>query len=277
MGGLALLGAGSVSTPASTPFNPADYGTVAVWLDCSDSTYCLDSGGSAAAPDEAVQTLTDRSGNSRSGLQTTGARQGLWRASVKNSLGAIDVTQSSSNWYQLQNSLGLVRNVSGMTFAYVLNPDDISQFFCTIAAFTENSSWDPRVRIRLIDQNGTDYRFSFSGVRSDSDSLTTVTPAVDFAKNNWHILVVVVDYANALLSMYVDGTAIYSPTAFLTAGSTDNTDSQIGPPLCIQDPGLNFAYDGYLGECIIYQSALDATNRGNLTTALGTKWDITVA
>lgn len=276
MGLVTCVGAGGVISGGAAPFNPANYGTVAVWLDCSNSTYCLDSGGSAAAPDEAVQTLTDRSGNSRSGLQTTGARQGLWRSSVKNSLGAIDVTQSSSNWYQIQNGLGLARNIPGMTLAYALSPDDISQFFCTISVFTENSSWDPRIRVRLIDQDGTNYRFSFSGVRSDSDTLTTVTPATNFAKNTWHILVVIIDYANALLSMYVDGTAIYSPTAFLTAGNTDNTDSQIGPPLCIQDPGLNFAYDGYLGEYIIYQSALDATNRANLTAALGAKWAITV-
>lgn len=261
----------------TTAFNPASYGTPVIWLDCSSSAYCLDSGGNPADPDEAVQTLTDRSGNSREGLQTTVARQGVWRSSVQNSLGAIDVAASSSNWYSLQNSTSVTQNIGGLTLAYVFNPQDLSPFFCTMNMFMRNGDWEPRVRLRLIDQDGTNYQISFAGRRLDADALSVVTPGTNYAKDVWRILVIVVDYTNALLSMYVNGAELYAPTAFLTSGSTSNTASDINSPLGIQDPGLSFAYDGQLGEYVVYQAALDATNRGGLTAALGTKWGITVS
>lgn len=273
---LTCLGAGGLIGGGTAPFNPADYGNAVLWYDCSDNAYCLDSGNAPADPDEAVQTLTDRTGNTYDGVQATGARQGIWKSNIQNSLGALLVDQSNSNWYSVSGGADITNNISGLTLVWVYSAEDISQFYCTLCNFTENSSWDPRVRVRLIYNNTTIYNVSFTGVRQDADSEATITSAGTFNVSTWYVLTVVIDYANALASIYVNSAAAVSPTAFQTAGSTDSTDSQIDATFCIQDPGLNFAFDGYIGEYIVYNEALGNTDRGNLITALGDKWGITV-
>lgn len=274
MGLLSCLGAGG-PLGGGGGFDPANYGSVALWYDMSDSTYCLDSGGNPASDGEDVQDVIDRSGNNYDGLMSTVSRQATWEANSQNGLGALQFIAADKHSYAIQNALGMYRNIPGATISIVMNCTEINNSFygTLLNIFTPaGNTW---LRLRAQYATGTSYYLYAASRRIDADGESTqLANAQDYAINTWHYFTVVIDYTNATIAFYGDGVEILAPTAFATAGSTENSDSNADPLFCVQDVGQNFTYEGLLGEFIVYNEALGSVDRAALEAALASKWGL---
>lgn len=271
---LPCLGAGG---PVSSGggFDPSDYGSVALWYDCSDSTYCLDAGGNPATDGEEVETVVDRSGNTYDGFMATVSRQATWEAAEQNGLGALYFLATEKNSYRIVNALGMYRNIPGATVSFVINCTEIDNSFYGTLLHIYTAGDNTWLRVRLMWASSTSYNLQVVSRRIDADGASTqLVNSATYNINSWHYFTIVIDYTNALLSVYGDGVQILAPTAFATAGSTQNSDSNQDPYWCVQDVGQNFTYEGLMGEFIIYNEALDTTDRAALEAALATKWGL---
>ena len=86
----------------------------------------------------------------------------------------------------------------------------------------------------------------------------------------------VLDYGNSDAFLYENGTLLNSNTSFQTDGNTSDTDSDF-VHIGATGGGLGSFLDGFIGEIILYQRALSATERQRVERHLGRKWGITVA
>jgi len=251
-------------------FDAGDHGTALIWYDCSDSTYCLDSGSAAASDSEEVATLTDRSGNSRDATQSTSGSRAVWRAAQQNGLGALDFSASRPDFFVMQNSRGVTRNRSGLTVVSVQRPIATNQYEM-VCLFADNSGAD-RISYYLTDQYNGNYKQTLDCKRSDGESAENLTSS-DVAKNLWKVLVLVLNYSAGSWQMYENGASTGSGS-LQSSGTTSDTDSNADPVLMAYDGSGSYPGDDLFGEFVVYDSALNSTQVGALCDDLALKWDL---
>jgi len=172
-----------------------------------------------AAVGDAVAGVDELSGNG-------------YHATQSNSLYRPILRQDANGKYYLEfdgaddhlvvgGAANMTRNIGYITMAAgakITNTADIGAIFYASGAEGDNNT---RSSIRL---NIANQEFGVGGRRLDSDSLTyltTTAPTGNFSTVSY------IDYANALAEVRINKTSAVGPSAFLTAGSTSDTASNI--------------------------------------------------
>lgn len=243
-GGRNIGGGGAFGGVGGGAFVPTDVAGLLVWADASQVT--------GKVNNDAVSQLDDSSGNGFHFTQATGANQPLYKTSQINGQpvlefdGSNDVLRSS---YQ---------NADQSITLFV-----VGRFLSGVAANRRILGLGPSEASIFYQATGTQFGYyanSASGVQDLGGVATDATIlALVFAS-----AASVVAYRDGASVATFDPHDIYhlSGTAALTLGA--------------QDAGSEFA-KCQIGEVLIYNSALSASDRGDVTTYLGDKWGITVA
>ncbi len=225
---------------AAAPFTPASIAGLQLWLDASQI-----SGG--LINNDPVSTWNDVSGNSRNATQSGGSRP-TYRTNVKNGKPAIFfVSGMSSSGQYMTGSLTLSQPMT--VFAAVQHTGSFTYQFILDGSTN---------RVALVRYTPTDNLYD---VFAGSDG--TVSHTDD---TNWHYLGGVVNGASSSLS--IDGVN----TTGLSSGSNSLGSTYMvgtsGP-----SPG-SLSMDGYIGDLIIYDTALGTTDRQAVEAYLAAKYAI---
>lgn len=220
--------------PASGPFSPPDIAGLTVWLKAD---------GLSLNNNDPVSTWTDSSGNGHDATQSGGSRP-VYKTGIKNSKPAV----LFAGGQYMSGSLTLSQPMTVFFVIQHLNTGTDYQFYLDGAS--------NRVAfVRLV--TGSDGYDLFAGADA------VVSQAQD---SNWHYLSGVVNGASSIVA--INGTA----TTGLDSGSNSLGSTYylgcFGPT-----PGM-FYMDGYIAEMIIYNSALNTTNRQLVEAYLAAKYAI---
>ncbi len=240
MGVQVLRRAGVLQSQAAAGGDPIAGLSPYVWLDPEPL---------ALANNDPVSSYTDASGNSRHATQATSALRPVFKTNVQNGLPAL--------LFGVDDALATAG--FGVTLAQPLTVSIV----CNIVGSGAGSG-----------------RWLFDGIDATNRAAvfkntdTTINPYAGsiggFAQaepTGWHIWTTVFDGASSVI--YKDGVSVGAASwgtnglAGLTVG---NRYSQV------DGDGL----DGYMGDALLFNRALDSTDRGVLHGALGSKWAISV-
>lgn len=190
----------------------------------------------------AVETwLSLNTSNTIYGRQTTGALQPVLISNAINGKKAIRFTSASSTQLDLINALSLCNGINKITIyaVYKVTTGGTGQ---QIVHFSKNA--DVNTRAAIISSSGNANGVaarrpdsSGSAVVSGNSSLTT------------KIVCGVIDFSATTATFYENGAAINTNAAFLTAGSTDATNSMTAK---IGGTGSGNYYDGDFAEVLVY-------------------------
>lgn len=256
-------------------FNAAAYGTVLTWLDGSDNSVVLASGGSPAANNGKVDKWTDKGTGAANARQTTDANRPIYKTAQQNSLSVVDYTNTSSQYFSFENSTAFAQNKAALTLVMVHKPVLQEQYQMLI--YIQDNGGSDRVSAYVTDQGGGNYKPQADINRTDGGPAYGLYDAGDLAYSAWDILIWEFDFANGTWAIYNRNSTVRasSTTQFGGSGSTSNTAAAIEPQL--GQYGGTAKYNGQMGEVILYNGTLSSTVRSSLKVALGAKWGITVS
>lgn len=265
----------STYTPNGGGFNAATYGTVLTWLDGSDNSVVLDSGGAPCSDGEKVDKWTDKGAGGVSARQTTDANRPVYETAQQNSLSVVEYTNTSDQYFTFENGLALAQNKAALTLVMVMKPTLQEQY--QMLLYIKDNGGADRISAYVTNQGGGNYKLQADINRTDGGPSYGLYDAGDLAYNAWDIIIWEFDYANGTWAIYNRNSTVRtsSTTQFGGSGNTSNTAAS-GQPQLGQYGGAS-KYNGQMGEVILYDGTLSAPTRSSLKTALGTKWGITVA
>ena len=171
-----------------------------------------------AAVNDAVAGVTDQSGNGYHPTQPTAGYRPILRQDAN---GKYYLEFDGNDDHLLIDAPNMTRNIGYITMAAgakITNTAAVGAIFYASGAAGDANT---RSSIRL---NGANQEFGVGGRRLDSDSLmylTTTAPTGNFSTVSY------IDHANALAEVRINKTSAVGPSAFLTAGSTSDTASNI--------------------------------------------------
>lgn len=247
------------------PFSPLDL-TPKLWLDAADTSTITSSSGN-------VSQWNDKSGSGWHVSQATGTAQPNTGTVTQNGRNVIDFNGSTD--YLFRNTVGIGRNVTGMTVYIVAKHDSQTDNSTPIAASNSLSFSTNRFFIFLAgNSGGSGAAYNAQGRTLDSDSAIQITSTLGTYENVWATQTVVYDYANTDVNQYVNGTLNGSNTAFQTATTTSNTDS-LRLVVGVNHNLAAVSYmDGQIAEILVYHSAHTASQRALVLDYLNGKWGI---
>lgn len=226
----------------SSAFVPTDIANLALWLDASDTGTITESGGS-------VSQWDDKSGNSNHATQGTGSSQPTTGTRTINSLNVLDW---STDYMSLTSAIS---RTSGYTILVVGNGDDFS---ADVRAFTGSSTGagfvfrvdDGPINLEIVRRNQ-------AVLLTGSSTISTATDYIFSGRTS-------AAGNNAQLNGSSEGSNATNPSY------TADLDT-IGA----QDNGPVDAWDGMIGEIIIYTSILSDSQMNQVGNYLSDKWGIT--
>jgi len=244
-------------------FNPKGIANLGLWLDASEDSSLTFNGNT-------VSEWRDLSGNGRHMEQGTAVAQPDATTRTQNGRRVLDF---QSGQFMLGNaaSLNVLRDKPGGTGFVVGKLDGTASqqvfFLATISGSNALARY-------LVDNDPASNTWRVGGRRLNSDSFDSVAlnGSVD---TNSNVLTGVLDYANSDAFLYENGSLLGSNTSFQTDGNTFDTDSD-AVAIGASPAGTSAFLNGFIGEIILYQRALSATERQRVERYLGVKWGITV-
>jgi hypothetical protein len=252
--------------PLATGFNPKSIANLGLWLDASVTSSLTLNGNT-------VSQWSDLSGNGRHAVMATAAVQPDATTRTQNGLRVLDFdgskgmfVHSASGGVTNLTGAAIARNVPGVTIiaACAFDTSSGTQFLFNANTNTQAS----RSAIVLTGGN-----ILAGGRRLNADAFASV----QYAHNsNANIISGVLDYANSDAFIYQNGALQNSSSSFQTDGNSQNGDStsvEVGST----GNGTISRLDGFIGELLVFQRALSATERLQVERYLGRKWGITVA
>lgn len=176
----------------------------------------------------------------------------------------LTVYSKSGGTFTNLSRLDMFRNVSGATLFIVKKNTNYSNTANIFLASTTTATSS-----RILVQTATTPINSFGGRRLDADAFASVTDSPS-ATTNFQIFNGVIDYANSDIYMYVNNALRGSSTSFQTNGNSSDTNSaSIGFSV-----GLATYFTGDIGEVLLFNRKLDATEISNIYNYLSVKWGI---
>lgn len=266
---------------------PATIPGLQLWLDASyaPSLYDATSGGSLVAADGAVARWEDRSGNGRHATQSTSGSRPLRKTSVQ---GGRDVLRFDGS----SDSLSIAGSTSAFNFLHsgdstvflVWKPvgtNDSTNFDLLLSNNISGLSIDNKTGFYIRWDNylsGSQYNRTVAVVANNGQSRFVATPPNDsFAPDAWHVLSFVCDPANATTAnrgaMRRNGG---SALTLATEGSAALPTGDASYDLTIgKEAGADASHaGGDFAEIIMYDSALNDTDRAAVEGYLLAKWGI---
>ena len=245
-------------------FNPRSISNLGLWLDASaDSSLTFNA--------TTVSEWRDLSGNGRHMEQGTAVAQPVATTRTQN---GRRVLEFQGGQFMLGNSasLNVLRDKPGGT-VFVVGKLDQTGFPQTFIVATISGSDVSSRAILDMELAGNSWRVGGRRLDSDSFGFVRLPGSVD---TNSNVLTGVLDYASSDAFLYQNGSLLGSNASFQTDGNTSDTDSNV-VSIGATTAGATALLDGFVGEIILYQRALSATERQRLERYLGVKWGITVA
>jgi hypothetical protein len=234
--------------------------TTAAWYDYSDSsTLTLVSG--------AISQVNDKSGNARTGVQTTASKRPALQSSIQNGLDVARHDGAGDLIDFISTSAGIARNIQGLSIFSVFNRtggDSIGLVYNASSGSATTS-----IRSCIGYDNPSTATFG-AGRRLDSDSgQSHIGPTA----SGWLIGSAEYDYANAELYVGTDG-VVSARGGFQTAGSTSDTNSLsvVSGSIDTTIPANRFGGD--VGEIIVVQEILSVDDRQRVEGYLAHKWGL---
>ena len=247
-------------------FSPLDLDGLALWLDASDLSTITHSSG-------AVSQWDDKSGYARHATQGDAAYQPTTGTMTLN---GRNVLAFSTDILNLANAAGVFRNAGVGTAFAVARSTETTTPRRFLLGFSTNSPTQARFTPFA---NQAVNRFGFGGRRLNTDSFQTVSSTQDHAAA-WRLAMFEVAWVNGQARIRENGAETLAPTAFQSAGSSDDSDSaavQIGG-LSTGDPGVT-SWPGEIAELIVVRTAarLTAGEIASVERYLAAKWGVTLA
>lgn len=243
---------------------PRQISGLRLWLDNPD-TLGLADGAAASA-------WTDISGLANNGGQATGTKQPVYRASASlpaaiNGRGAFQFDGADDN-FSITNAdfLAATNAASGITVlavAYSTSPDINNHDFLGIGITGTTHRFLAGVR-------GNPQKWALAGRRLDGDTLTALL-GLTTVTAGWRLVAVTVDWANSDAFVYLNQTLDNSTTTFLADGTTSATNAGSAAVGSGCNGTLEF-WHGYLAEVLVYDRALTATERQQVSDYLEVKY-----
>jgi hypothetical protein len=140
-----------------------------------------------------------------------------------------------------------------------------------VCLFSDSGGAD-RISYYLTDQYNGSYKQTVDCKRSDGEGAENLTSS-DVTKNEWKVLVLVLNYSAGTWQMYENGSSTGSGS-LQSSGSTSDTDSNADPVLMAYDSSGSYAGDDLFGEFVVYDSALNSSAVADLSDDLALKWDL---
>lgn len=178
---------------------------------------------------------------------------------------------SLNHFLELQGAgLNIAKNLAGLTFCVVMNPD-----------YPVNGVDDPATVLHISQSGSTDLRFNYTinnnpeGQRVSQfiaqDGGTYVGLFKDEVPTEaacWDV--VTADFSNDRCSMYSDGLELNDPSLLTSSGNTSNTASQV--VVIGSLPNGSYVFKGAISEILVWQGVLTAAERNALNQYLNTKY-----
>lgn len=205
----------------------------------------------------AVSTWADRSGNGWDATQTdSNFRPTLQTAEF----GGQNIVRFDGSNHRLSvaGAAGLLNNIAGSTLSVTIKFTNTSG---TRTAFAFSTG--PGLTRAGVDMTASGY--STGGRRLDANSFQSVTSAGGQSATRTLIQTAIFDYANAALTLFLDGASSASSTSFQTAGNTSNTNSTNVRVGC-SAVDTQFS-EADIAEVVAFNSALTASQRKRLEHA----------
>jgi hypothetical protein len=214
-----------------------------------------------------VSSWTDESANADHLIQATGTNQPLYRASGLNGLPAIEFTPSSDPQWLANTGCDGTLPVSGKLTVLVVAKNQTS------AVYFENF---PLVYPEpILFGNVLSWVFEGPWIGYQSTCISLAGP--------WSVVsgppTVVMQYLPGitLLSATFDGTNLTAWRNGMLMGSDQSTVTFVSGPVCVGGAlsfGVEGAWLGMVGEVIMYNRVLDASEQRGITSYLFEKWNI---
>ena len=231
-------------------FDPRQISGLQAWYDFSDaSTLTIDTG---------ITSVRDKSGNNLTASEAVGANQPLLVANARNGLSAADFDGTNDKL----TTASIVSDLTQFTSFLVVRP----QFRTGLTGLER--MWTRNDVTRSVGMNGNVLRIWLSAsVFADSVSNSLPDSSWAYVRGAWNGTLL----ANSM-SGAVNGTSFAGPaTDFGSVSSVANT------PLCIGNRASDGAraFDGLIGEFVIYSRALTASETAEVEKGMKAKWGFT--
>ena len=259
-------------TPPAAPFVIDD--VIPGWAPSTVSTlkawYVADNASNALVSSQ-LNVIADKSGNSNTATAATTNDRAALIASGLNSRTVWRTASATPTGSFLISNNTLTNNVAGVTLALVVKPNNVSGGN-DMNLFRMNTGTGTTARAMIGRDGATNFIYA-GGRRLDANSFANVTNGADLGVA-WMIIIGVFDYANARLTLSVNGTT-YVNSSFQTAGNSDTTNST---STGLTNRGLGYeataSATGDYAEAAMYQSALNDVARRKLEGYLAWQWGL---
>lgn len=271
---LTLLGAGQKPAVAAGTFDANTYGTVLGWWDFSDTTVTLEATADPAENADGIQIVTTKGsapigGNAN---QATAGDRPICTTGVQNGL-QIARFDGTADFMQLANGKDTLKNLSAATFVCVYSADGTT----TTRALFEFQDGSGGHRLKFYHEfNPNQWTIDTKHADADGGQNFYSGGGNLTAAATWYIAVGTIDLSANTVKLWINGTQKINASS-TGSGNWSNTDSLENPVIGANSLYDSQLFDGDYGELIIYSGDIGDTNRDALETALGTKWNITVA
>jgi hypothetical protein len=207
------------------------------------------------ADNTAVSTWSDRSGNGWDATQTdSNFRPTLQTAEF----GGQNVVRFDgiNDRLDAAGAVGILNTVGGATLLAAVkytNAGNKAAFIISVNGLTS-----ARANLQLSSSN-----YNTGGRRLDANSFQSVSSAGGTSTTRILIQTGVFDYANAVLTLFLDGSSAASSSSFQTSGNTSATNSFI-----VRLGGAANDFEGDIGALVVANSALNASQRKRMEHAI---------
>jgi hypothetical protein len=261
--GLALLGCGGSVSSTPVTFNAADYGTPLLWVDHTDTAKVFNGSVTQCLNGEKIATIRTKDTTDTTYEQSTDGNRPTLRTNFVNGL---QVGDYSSSWLESAGAQSVTANRAGMTFVLVLRVTTLASAQTVWEHYTNAGGY--RFRIKILATTGA---HDIEGLPQDAGTPFEVFGAAgNLSINTWYVLTWVADFAGDKLNGWTNTTQAITDQSMNSTGNTSSTSAS-----AVSNLGYWPAMTGQIGDAILYNAALNATNRGNLITALKAKYGIT--
>jgi hypothetical protein len=225
--------------------NPSSVPGLQLWLDASDSNTLYDAvaGGSLVSADSPVLKWTDKSTNNYIAIQPDSSYAPIRKTSVINNKDAL--LFDGTNDYIDINSISMSQRITAFV---VWRPNNDPSY-----AFDSTTSTDGTSnRVTLLNVQGP-YVYAGADLRNTDNQLT----------NNWTVCSMVFDKTSS--KSYINSAL----SASGNSGSNNMTSLRIGSRYSLEN-----YLNGYIGEILLYDSAITDSERIAIEAGLKLKWGI---
>jgi len=240
-------------------FDPANYGTVSLWLDAADATTLTLDGSD-------VTTWADKSANGFDMVSTVDPTdKPTYSASRQiNSINVLDF--DGTQWLATATNDDVQNATTGefsVAVVFIVDVTDATNYFI-LDQDPETGTRGPQF-FRAFEGNAESIVFNTTA-RVEGEPVSVATEYVGFVTASQTDLQVWLNNTSNGATSYASGNINHPGTDKLYLGSSAKSGD-------IGARGLN----GAIAEVVVWDEVLDATNRANAQTALADKWGITLA